>query len=296
MAHDFLKGLGVALVTPFRQDKSIDYEALERIVERTINGGCDYLVALGTTAETPTLSLEEKEKITRFIVEKAQGRIPLIVGIGGNNTKAVADDIRNRDLSGYSAILSVTPYYNKPTQEGLYRHFMYIAETSPLPIILYNVPGRTGVNMTANTTLRLSAACSNIIGIKEASGNHIQCEEIMKGCRDDFHLISGNDPDTVSLMKKGASGVISVLANVLPDKMKIIVDNCLKSNYSEAERMNYFLNPLMGQLFEEGNPAGIKAMLSAWGLIENILRLPLVAVNPHLENKIKSTLATIKII
>ena len=286
MVENDFKGLGVALATPFKRDLSVDYEALEKIINHTIDGGCDYIVALGTTAETPTLSLNEKKEVAGFIADKAAGRIPLILGIGGNDTLGVIRDIKSRDLAGYSAILSVAPYYNKPNQEGLYQHFHAIAENSPLPIILYNVPGRTGVNITSHTTKRLSLSTKNIIGIKEASGKLDQCGEILKDCRPGFQLISGNDGDIVSIMKMGGCGVISVLANAYPKAVKNIVALCQKGNFDEAEKKQTEFEGVIKRLFEEGNPAGVKFLLSELGLAENILRLPLVPVSSDLEKKL----------
>ena len=286
MAELNLEGLGVALITPFNPDNSIDFSSLEKIVNHTIEGGCDYLVALGTTAETPTLSLLEKEKITRFICEINNNRVPLVVGIGGNNTSAVCHDILSRDLSGYSAILSVAPFYNKPTQEGLYQHFKAISEASPLPVILYNVPGRTGVNLTAITTLKLCALGDVIAGLKDASGNPEQSKEIIEAAPKNFSLFSGNDSDTMELMKQGAKGVISVLANAMPRQMKKLVKLCQERNYVEASAYQKELKPLIGHLFEDGNPAGVKALLSESGLCKNILRLPLMPVSKKVEEHI----------
>ena len=286
MAELKLDGLGVALVTPFNKDFSIDYESLEKLIDYVIEGGCDYLVALGTTGEPPTLSLEEKEKLSRFIKIKNAGRIPLIIGIGGNCTEKVVDDIKRLDLNGYSAILSVTPYYNKPNQEGLFQHYRTISDVSPLPIILYNVPGRTGVNLNAETTLRLATYSNKFIGVKEASGNIFQAEEIMRKAPINFKVISGDDAAIFSLMRKGACGVISVLANVFPNKVKQLVELCQKQNYMEAEALQDNLLPLISSLFEDGNPGGVKALLERMGLIKNILRLPLVPVKKETAEKL----------
>lgn len=286
MEQIYLDGLGVALITPFQEDEKVDYEALAKVIEHVIAGGADYLVVLGTTAETPTLSYDEKLEITRFVKDKTNGRIPLVIGIGGNNTIGVVTDILSRNLEGYSAILSVAPYYNKPTQEGLYRHFKEIADTSPLPVILYNVPGRTGVNLTAETTLRLVRDSGNIIAIKEASNNLTQCQKILDGHINGFNLISGNDSDTFSVMKMGGTGVISVLANAAPSVMKKLVELCNQSNFQKASELQKALSPIITHLFEDGNPAGVKAMLAHIGMVKNILRLPLVPVNDHLKNKL----------
>lgn len=282
-----LTGLGVALVTPFKNDLSIDYNSLEKLINHVIEGGCDYIVALGTTAETPTLTQEEKILVAEFIKEKNENRVPLVIGIGGNNTSAVCNGIRNAHLEGYSAILSVTPYYNRPTQRGLFEHYKAISENSPLPIILYNVPGRTGVNLTAKTTLELAELTSNIYGIKEASGNLAQCEEIINYAPKEFNLISGDDSATCDLMKRGASGVISVLANAFPKQMKEIIEQCRSNNFKEAYAKLDSLRSMIKAVFEEGNPSGIKAALSNFGLVENVLRLPLVTVSKESEEKIK---------
>lgn len=286
MADLILNGAGVALVTPFNADLSVDFESLEKVIEHIVDGGCDYIVALGTTAETPTLSYKEKIEVTKFVKNKINGKIPLVIGIGGNNTNGVIQDIATRDLEGYSAILSVTPYYNKPTQEGLFQHFKAISESSPLPIILYNVPGRTGVNLTAETTLRLSEL-PNICGIKEASGNIVQCEEILKKGNEGFFVTSGDDALTCDLMKKGGVGVISVLANAFPKEVKSLVRLCQQNNYPEASKLQNLLNPFIGNLFEDGNPAGVKAVLSKIGLLKNVLRLPLVPVSKRLDEKLE---------
>lgn len=286
MAEKMLEGLGVALVTPFNKDTSIDYEALEKLIEHVIKGGCDYLVALGTTGETPTLSYEEKVVVTRFIREKSAERVPLVLGVGGNSTSKVVEDIKRRDLEGYSAILSVTPYYNKPNQEGLFLHYKAISEASPLPIILYNVPGRTGVNLSAKTTLRLSELSKNIIGVKEASGKLEQAEEIIKNAPTGFSVISGDDAAVAPLMQRGATGVISVLANAFPTIMKQLVTLCREYKYEEANTLQLKLQSIIGHLFEDGNPAGVKAILSKMGIVENILRLPLVPASKETEEKL----------
>ena len=286
MAEFKLNGVGVALVTPFKDDLSPDFESLENVIDHIIEGGCDYIVALGTTAETPTLSIEEKILLTDFIREKTTGRVRLIIGIGGNNTKEVIQDILNRNLNGYSAILSVTPFYNKPTQEGLFQHYKAIADNSPLPIILYNVPGRTGVNLSDKTTLRLADYSEKFIGIKEASGNLEQCKNIAERVRNNFTLISGDDGIIEPLMRIGAKGVISVLANALPWEVKKITSLCNKGKFKEAAELQTELKNLTRLLFEEGNPAGIKAVLSDMGLIKNYLRLPLVRVSQSVEEKL----------
>ena len=286
MAEINLAGLGVALVTPFNKDFSIDFEGIEKLLDHLIKGGCDYLVVLGTTGEPPTLTYEEKIIVTRFIREKVDDRLPLVLGIGGNSTTKVIEDIKKRDLEGYSAILSVTPYYNKPNQEGLYQHYKAISDASPLPLILYNVPGRTGVNLSAETAIRLSYYTDNIIGIKEASGNLKQSEEIIKKSRKGFTVISGDDGYTKPLMEIGAKGVISVLANAYPNIVKRLVKLCQDKEYSKAETLQETLKSIIGHLFEDGNPGGVKALLNRMDMIENVLRLPLVAVSKSTEEKL----------
>ena len=287
MAEANIKGLGVALVTPFKKDSGIDYEGLGRLIEHVIEGGCDYIVALGTTAETPTLTQEEKLTLTDFIREQSAGRVPLVIGIGGNCTRQVCEEIKNRDLRGYSAMLSITPYYNKPTQEGLYQHYKSIAEVSPLPVVLYNVPGRTGVNLTARTTLRLAHDFEKICGIKEASGNITQCQEIIEGAPEGFMVISGDDSATCELMKRGAKGVISVLANAYPSQVRRLVSLCEACCLKDSQETQTLLDEMIGPLFEEGNPAGVKAALSDMKIIENVLRLPLLPVSSQLADKIR---------
>lgn len=287
-----LKGLGVAIVTPFKEDLSIDYDALSRLINHIIEGEADYLVVLGTTAETPTLSEDEKGEICRIVKVINKGRLPLVLGIGANDTYKVVERIRNFDLTDFSAILSVVPYYNKPTQEGIYLHFKTIAELSPLPIIVYNIPGRTGVNMTAKTTLRLANDCPNIIGIKEASGNLPQIEEIINKKPDSFKVISGDDCNTLPLMKSGASGVISVVANIFTKDLHDLTHACLEEKFEKAEILNEKLKLFYKLLFEEGNPAGIKSALSAIGLIKNILRLPLTPVSRNIAYKIETFINT----
>ena len=287
MAELNINGLGVALVTPFKQDLSIDYEALKNIINHIVAGGCDYIVALGTTAETPTLSLEEKIILADFIRETVAGRIPLVIGIGGNNTKAVCDDIKSRDLKGYSAILSVTPYYNKPSQEGLFRHYMTIAEASSLPIILYNVPKRTGVNISPDTVVRLISNSSNIKAIKEASDNFQQWKDLIEKTPDDFFVISGDDASIHPLMSLGANGVISVMANAYPSEVRKLVSLCEAKCHDKASELQDNFKSIISPLFEEGNPAGIKFALSYLGMIQNVLRLPLVPISESTAQKIK---------
>ncbi len=277
MAQINLSGMGVALVTPFKVDKSIDYPALARLIEYQISNGVDYIVVLGTTAETPTLSKDERRDIQAFIIDRVNGRVPLVIGIGGNCTSDVVRQLTDSDLSAYSAVLSVVPYYNKPSQEGIYQHYHAIAEASPLPIILYNVPGRTGVNMSAETTLRL--ACDHpgkIIGIKEASGDINQMDEIIKRKPRDFMVISGDDGITFPLITLGAVGVISVVGNAFPKEFSRMVRLALAGDFEKALHIHHRFTELFSLLFVDGNPAGVKCLLHAMGLIENELRLPLV--------------------
>jgi len=268
--------MGVALITPFKIDESIDYDALARLVEYLIKNGTDYLVVCGTTAETPTLTELEKEELTRFVVECVAGRLPIVLGLGGNNTKAVVEKLHTTDFNGIDAILSVTPYYNKPSQEGLYQHFTAIANASPLPIVLYNVPGRTGVNMLAETTLRLAKEFSNICAIKEASGNFTQIDDIIKNKPEEFMVISGDDAITFPLITLGAVGVISVIGNAFPREFSRMVRLALQGDYKSSRQIHHRFTELIQLIFAEGNPAGVKSMLAVMGFIENKLRLPLV--------------------
>lgn len=285
-----LIGMGVALITPFKSDDSIDFDALGRLVEYIISNNADYLVVCGTTAETPTLTDKEKDEIARFVVQCNAGRLPIVLGIGGNNTKQVVEKIRTSDLSGIDAILSVTPYYNKPSQEGLYQHFSSIAKASPLPLVLYNVPGRTGVNMTAETTLRLANEFSNICAVKEASGNFTQIDDIIKNKPQDFMVISGDDGITFPLITLGAVGVISVIGNAFPREFSRMVRLALQGDYQNARQIHYRFTELFELLFVEGNPAGVKSMLAVMGMIENKLRLPLVPNTIKTYEKIRSVL------
>lgn len=286
MAHLNLLGMGVALVTPFKQDKKIDFPALSRVVEHVISNNADFLVVLGTTGETPALSEDEKKNISNFIREINCDRVPLVLGVGGNNTAAIVRQLREDDFSGYCAILSVVPAYNKPSQEGIYCHFKAIAEASPLPVILYNVPGRTGVNMTADTTLRIAREVPNIAGIKEASGNISQIERIIRESPDDFMVISGDDGFTYPLMTLGAQGVISVLGNAYPKEFSEMVHLCLEGNYIEAVDIHHKFREIIRLLFADGNPAGVKCVMHDMGLIDNELRLPLVPVSASTADEI----------
>jgi len=287
--------MGVALITPFKSDESIDYEALARLVELQVKSGTDYLVVCGTTAETPTLTEQEKEDITSFVIQTAAGRIPIVLGVGGNNTKAVVEKLQTSDFKGIDAILSVTPYYNKPSQEGLYQHFAAIAKASRLPIILYNVPGRTGVNMSAETTLRLAKEFPVICAIKEASGNLQQIDDLIKNKPKDFMVISGDDGITFPLITLGAVGVISVIGNAFPSEFSRMVRLALQGDYDNARQIHRHFNELIQLLFVEGNPAGVKSMLAVMGFIENKLRLPLVPNTIKTYEKIRIVLNELNI-
>ncbi len=276
MASNRFRGLGIALVTPFKSDGSIDFDALNHLVEYQIKGGADFLCIMGTTAETPTLSKQEKQALKEHLVQRVGGRVPLLMGCGGNSTSAVVEELQTTDWSGIDGVLSVCPYYNKPSQEGLYQHYRAIAQASPLPVVLYNVPGRTGVNMTAETTLRLARDFQNIVAIKEASGNISQMDDIIKNKPQDFDVISGDDGITFPLITLGAVGVISVIGNALPAEMSRMVRLALKGEYEPALSIHHKFTELFKLLFVDGNPAGVKAMLSEMGMIENQLRLPLV--------------------
>ena len=276
MAHNKFKGLGVALITPFTKTGEVDYTALRRLLDYQISNGVDFLCILATTGETPCLTADEKHKIKDIVVEKVAGRIPILMGCGGNNTSAVVHALKTEDFTGVDGILSVCPYYNKPSQEGLYQHFKTIAEATSLPVVLYNVPGRVGVNMTAHTTLRLARDCENIVAIKEASGNFTQIDDIIKNKPEHFDVISGDDGITFPLITLGAVGVISVIGNALPKEFSRMVRLALQGDYTPALHIHHKFTELFKLLFVDGNPAGVKAMLNAMGFIENELRLPLV--------------------
>lgn len=287
MIQQMIKGVGVALITPFN-NYAVDYPALERMIEHVINGGVDYIVALGSTAETATLSPAEQQEVLRFIVTKTNNRVPIVVGMGGNNTQALVNNLRTYDLSGTVAILSVVPYYNKPSQEGIYRHYMAVAEASPVPVILYNVPGRTGVNMTAATTLRLAHASDNIVAVKEASGSIEQMQEIIDGKPENFLVISGDDGITVELVKRGGMGVISVAANAFPERFCKCIHDAMEGNFAEAENAMEQFNEPIALLFKEGNPTGVKTMTAVMGITRDEVRLPLVEGTESLCGAIKN--------
>lgn len=271
-----LSGVGAALVTPFTPEGRIDYPALERMVDYVIAGGVDYIVALGTTAETPTLYIQERAVIARYVIERAAGRVPIVLGVGGNSTSEVLDQLREFDLRGAQAILSVTPYYNKPSQEGLYQHFKVVSEHSPLPIILYNIAGRTGVNMTAETTLRITRDFENVIGIKEASGDIAQIQEVIDRRPKGFLVLSGDDGIAIDVIRRGGDGVISVAANAFPRCFMKAIGLAREGRFDEAEAAFVKLSEAVKALFAEGNPTGVKCALSTMGLIGDTMRLPLV--------------------
>ncbi|MBO0322510.1 4-hydroxy-tetrahydrodipicolinate synthase [Muricauda sp. CAU 1633] len=285
-----LVGTGVALVTPFNEDFSVDVDALVQIVEHNIQNGVDYLVVLGTTAESATLSKTEKQLVMDTVIQTNAGRLPLVVGVGGNNTMAVVEELKELDLSEFDAILSVSPYYNKPTQEGIYQHFKVIAKASPKPVILYNVPSRTGSNMLAETTLRLAHEVPNILGIKEACGEMVQIDKIIKEKPDYFMVISGDDPTALPTVLAGGAGVISVLGQGLPAQFSKMIRLGLQESSDEAYKIHHQLLPLMQLIFEEGNPAGIKSVFENLGLSKAGVRLPLVEATPSLKSRIGSFL------
>jgi len=289
-----LKGTGVALVTPFHKQGNIDFGSFEKLIEYTISKGIDYLVVLGTTGEASTLSKDEKKALIEFAIEVINKRVPLVVGVGGNNTQEVIDQLKLTDDDGIDAILSVTPYYNKPTQRGLYLHFRQIAYSTQLPIILYNVPGRTSVNMKPETTIQLATEFDNIVGIKEASGNFAQIMEIIRQKPKDFLVISGDDALTMPLIAAGADGVISVVANAYPGSFSTMVNAALKGNFNEARDIHYKLLPFIEALFADGSPGGIKAALEQMKIVLNHLRLPIVKVNKSTQNTILSLINELK--
>lgn len=288
MNRDIFKGLGVALITPFMENGAIDFAAVARIVDNLVAGGVDYILVLGTTGETPTLSADERKALVRFVRDRVAGRVALMVGIGGNCTHDVVNCLRTWDLKGYSAILSVNPYYNKPNQEGLYQHFKAIAEASPLPVMLYNIPGRTGVNMTPKTITRIAANCENVIGVKEASGDLAQMARIRELLPNDFLLISGDDGLTVDIVKLGGDGLISVLANAYPAECKEFVRLALEGKFEEADEKLHAFDGIISSLFEEGNPVGIKTALYLKGVCTNTMRLPLVSGSEALQSKMET--------
>ena len=294
MAHNIFKGLGIALITPFTLNGEIDYKALKRLIEYQLTNGADFLCILATTGEAPCLSKQEKDEMTVFIKELVGGRIPILKYCGGNNTAAVVEEIKTTDWSGIDGILSICPYYNKPSQEGLYRHFKAIAEASPLPVVLYNVPGRTGVNMKAETTVRLAKDFPNIVAVKEASGSLEQIDEIIKNKPDNFDVISGDDALTFSMVASGAAGVISVIGNALPKEFSRMIRLEFNGEYEPARKIHHMFTELYSLLFVDGNPAGCKALLNDMGMIENVLRLPLVPTTITTKQKMAELLKDLR--
>ncbi|HTM98170.1 MAG TPA: 4-hydroxy-tetrahydrodipicolinate synthase [Pedobacter sp.] len=286
-------GTGVALVTPFNTDGTVDYQGLKALINHLIDGGIDYLVSLGTTGETATLSKDEKKKVWEFTAEINNGRLPLVAGIGGNDTRVIGDNIKNFEKNQYSAILSVSPYYSKPTQEGIYQHYKYLSELSELPILLYNVPGRTGSNMSPETTCRLAHDFKNIIGTKEASGSFDQFNQIMRDKPADFLLISGDDPIALPMISIGAVGVISVVGNALPQILSDMIRLCLKGEYTAALPAHLSLLEITRLMFSEGNPAGVKAALKQLGICDDVVRLPLVKASTELNKSLAAQLQSL---
>ena len=292
MLQHQLQGTGVALITPFSAQGFIDFTALANVIEHVINGGAEYVVTLGTTGETPTLGKFEKTDVVKFTFEKVNARVPVVVGIGGNDTKELIKDLQNYPLDNAAAILSASPYYSKPSQEGLYQHYKALAEASPKPILLYNVPGRTGRNLTAETTIRLANEVKNIAGIKEASGDMSQCIQILRHAPKDFLVVSGDDALALPQIACGMKGIISVAANAYPKEFSDMVRFCLANDFAKAKTINDTLIDAYSLMFEENNPAGVKAFMSEMGLLKNYLRLPLVPLSQGVHNRIKAYLAT----
>lgn len=290
MKTDSLRGMGVALITPFKRDLSVDTKALTRLVQYNLDNGTDYLVVLGTTGETATLNPEEKELVIHTVKKAALGKLPLVLGVGGNNTQSLVEDLKTMDLSGFDAVLSVSPYYNKPTQEGIYQHYKALSEASPKPIVLYNVPGRTSSNIAPETVVRLAADFSNIIGIKEAAGDMEQVLRLLRSLPKDFLVISGDDMLALPLIVAGGAGVISVIGQGVTKLFSDMVHLGQKGEIQKAFELHYKVMPIIDYIFEEGNPAGIKYVLKQKGISENILRLPLVGVSSGLASKIELAL------
>ena len=295
MAHNIFKGLGIALITPFTSEGSVDYNALKRLIEYQLANGADFLCILATTGEAPCLTQQERDDITAFIRERVAGRVPILKYCGGNNTSAVVEEIKTTDWTGIDGILSICPYYNKPSQEGIYQHFKAIAEVSPLPIVLYNVPGRTGVNMKPETIVRLANDFTNIVGVKEASGNMEQVDEIIKNKPHRFDVISGDDALTFSMVASGAAGVISVIGNALPKEFSRMIRLEFNGEYEPARKIHHKFTELYSLLFIDGNPAGCKALLNDMGMIENVLRLPLVPTTITTKQKMSAILKELRI-
>ena len=295
MAHNIFKGLGIALITPFTSEGRVDYDALKRLIEYQLANGADFLCILATTGEAPCLTPQERDDITAFIRERVAGRVPILKYCGGNNTAAVVEEIKTTDWTGIDGILSICPYYNKPSQEGIYQHFKAIAEVSPLPIVLYNVPGRTGVNMKPETIVRLANDFTNIVGVKEASGSMEQVDEIIKNKPHRFDVISGDDALTFSMVASGAAGVISVIGNALPKEFSRMIRLEFNGEYEPARKIHHKFTELYSLLFIDGNPAGCKALLNDMGMIENVLRLPLVPTTITTKQKMAAILKELRI-
>ncbi|MBP3511862.1 MAG: 4-hydroxy-tetrahydrodipicolinate synthase [Prevotella sp.] len=295
MVHNIFKGLGIALVTPFNDDGSVDYKSLARLLEYQLSNGADFFCILATTGETPCLTSEEKTKIKNLVIERVGGRVPILMGCGGNNTAAIVDELKTGDFRGIDGILSVCPYYNKPSQEGLYQHFKAVAAATELPVVLYNVPGRTGVNLKAETTVRLARDCKNIVAIKEASGNLEQVDEIIKNKPKTFDVISGDDALTFPMVSCGAVGVISVIGNALPREFSKMIRLEFNGEYEMARKIHHRFTDLFSLLFVDGNPAGVKAMLHEMGFIKNVLRLPLVPTRISTLQKMSEIMKELKI-
>lgn len=290
MSQNIFKGLGIALITPFNASGAVDYVVLKQLVEYQLKNGADFFCILATTGETPTLTDDEKQRIKELVVEVVAGRVPILMGCGGNNTAAIVEELHTRDFSGIDGILSVCPYYNKPSQEGLYLHFKTIANATDMKVVLYNVPGRTGVNMKAETTVRLACDCKNIVAVKEASGNLEQVDEIIKNKPDTFDVISGDDALTFPMIACGAVGVISVIGNALPKEFSRMLRLEQNGEFEPARKIHHMFTDLFNLLFVDGNPAGVKAMLHEMGMIENVLRLPLVPTRLTTMQKISECL------
>ena len=295
MVRNIFKGLGIALITPFCEDGSVDYKSLVRLMEYQLDNGADFFCILATTGETPCLTKDEKQKIKDLVVSTVKGRVPILMGCGGNNTAAVVEELKTGDFRGIDGVLSVCPYYNKPSQEGLYQHFKAIAAATSLPVVLYNVPGRTGVNLKAETTVRLARDCENIVAIKEASGSLEQVDEIIENKPKDFAVISGDDALTFPMISCGAEGVISVIGNALPKEFSRMIRLEFKGEYEGARKIHHRFTELFSLLFVDGNPAGVKAMLHEMGFIENVLRLPLVPTRISTLQKMSEILKELKI-
>ena len=295
MAHNIFKGLGIALITPFTSEGRVDYDALKRLIEYQLANGADFLCILASTGEAPCLTQQERDDITAFIRERVAGRVPILKYCGGNNTAAVVEEIKTTDWTGIDGILSICPYYNKPSQEGIYQHFKAIAEVSPLPIVLYNVPGRTGVNMKPETIVRLANDFANIVGVKEASGSMEQVDEIIKNKPHRFDVISGDDALTFSMVASGAAGVISVIGNALPKEFSRMIRLEFNGEYEPARKIHHKFTELYSLLFIDGNPAGCKALLNDMGMIENVLRLPLVPTTITTKQKMAAILKELRI-